>query len=552
LGSAFNKFWSPSTSGAIFAAPPQIAYTTEARSNYESWLSENMLTYTHSFGKNNINALADYSAQKYNYNYNYIYAFGFPDDKINTLNAATNFTASSDVEEWTLLSWVGRLNYNYDNKYLSSVSIRRDGSSRFGYNNQYGNFPSISAGWVISQENFMKRFNPISFLKIRGSYGLTGNNNIGNYSSYAAVSNTNYSFNEALANGRSVTSLSNSDLGWEKTSQLDLGLDLALLAGRISFTYDYYNKITANLLYAVNVPQESGYSNIATNVGEFRFWGHEFSVNTFNLTGIFKWKTNFNISFDRNIVAKLGINNAPIYGAYTITKVGAPIGQFYGYVFNGIYMNQADFDNSPKNVTSAVGSVKYKDISGPNGVPDGIIDANDQTAIGNPNPNYIYGMTNTFNYKDFDLNIVIAGSEGNKIMNQVEEYTQNLDGPFNVLKNVANRWKSVSDPGAGLLPSCEAGTTALARATNSRWVENGSYLTVKNITLGYNMPIKNKGFIIRSARFYVSIQQAFVFTKYSGANPEVSSNGSDPLNLGVDQTAYPVPRTCTIGVNIGL
>lgn len=546
LGSSFFKRWSPSTVGGIFAPPPQTTYAIEDKTNYYSWLTENTLTYKTSIGKHNLDLLAGYTSQKFKSDYNHIYAYNFPDDRIQSINAAASSIASGDVQEWTLLSYVGRINYNYDGKYLLSAAIRRDGSSRFGPNTRYGNFPSVSAGWLVSEENFMKNIAAISQLKIRGSYGVTGNNNIGNYSYYAGVTASNYAFNGTLAPGKSVTSLANDDLGWEKTKQVDIGLDLSLLQGRISFTYDYYSKSTSNLLYSVDVPLESGYSNIVTNVGEFKFWGHEFTIATQNLKGGFTWNTDFNISFNKNKVIKLGLTDAPIYGDYTITKVGEPIGQFYGYVFEGVYMNQADFDKSPKHASSTVGTVKMKDVDG-----DGDVDANDQTIIGNPNPKFIYGITNSLAYKNFDLSFIISGSVGNDIINGVQEFTQNLDGVFNVTKNVANRWRSESDPGDGIHPRVVVGTP-LARFHNSRWVSNGSYLAVKNITLGYNLPIKNNQYFIHNARLYASVQQAFVFTNYEGANPEVNINGSNPLNQGVDLSAYPVPRTFTVGVNIGL
>jgi TonB-linked SusC/RagA family outer membrane protein len=552
-GNYKQNFFIPSTSGYIFDPPPRRTEASITTNSYYSWLSENTLNYINTFNlKHNIEVLAGYSTQQYQSPNEYMYGSGFPDDKVKTLNAASsNFNINEDFNEWTLLSYIGRINYNFNRKYYLSASIRRDGSSRFGSNNKWGNFPSLSAGWVLSDESFFPKQQWVSYIKLRASYGLTGNNNIGNYTYYAGVQNSNYVFNNVLSNGRSTNSLGNQNLGWEKTKGTDIGIDFGFLKDRITLAYDYYYKITSNMLYNVKVPQASGYSSIMTNIGEFKIWGHEFFVSSKNLVGKLKWNTDFNITFNRNKVMKLGTQNAPIGGEYdnpSITMVGQPIGMLHGFIFDGIYKNQAEFDAAPHYATSAVGTVRYKDISGPDGVPDGIIDNFDTGIIGNPNPKFILGMTNTFSYKKFDLSVIISGSYGNDIMNRALEYTQNLDAVFNLTKDVANRWRSPENPGDGLHPTTNTGTP-LARYDNSRWVSDGSYLTLKNITFGYTIPFKNSTYF-EKLRIYGSIQQAFVFTKYNGANPEVSSNGDNPLYLGIDFTTYPVPRTFTFGVNV--
>jgi len=335
---------------------------------------------------------------------------------------------------------------------------------------------------------------------------------------------------------------------------LDIGLDLGLFKNRISITYDYFHKITDNMLYNVPVAQESGFSSVEANVGKFLFHGNEFGITSQNLTGALKWSTNFNISFIRNKILNLGPygNNLPTQTNGTnIEEVGQPIGSFYGYKDIGIYENAQDFANSPKYLSggslyaSAVGTVKFADIN-----HDGVIDQNDRTIIGNPNPKFTFGMTNNLSFKNFDFSVALAGSYGNDIMNRTLEYIQNLDGVFNVTANVADRWKSPTDPGAGVIPRILVGD-ALFRTANSHWVSDGSYLTVKNIALGYTIPhTENK--YIRSIRLYGSIQQAWVFTKYNGANPEVSAYGTNGLNQGVDYTSYPVPRTISAGINMNL
>ena len=549
----FNNFV-PSTSGNVNVAMPRASGDlTQTNTQFLTWLSENIATYEKDFTDHHLDVTAGFTAQKFRSDMNNVLATNFPNDKVRTLSAATAFTPTSEIQEWSLLSYLARVNYNFKGKYLLSASIRRDGSSRFGKDNKWGSFPSVSAGWVISDESFMADVRPVSLLKIRSSYGVTGNNNIGNYTYYANVGATgsngtnNYVFDGKLAAGNNVTTLSNSTLGWEITHQFDFGIDLGLFNNRLSFAYDYYTKKTDGLLFNVQVPTYTGFSNFQTNIGTFKFWGHEFTISSKNLNKGLKWNTDFNISFLKNRVEKLGTANAFLGGGTNrnITMVGQPIGMLWGYVNNGVYMNQEDYNNSPKFQTSNVGTVKMKDVNN-----DGVVTVDDRAIIGNPNPDFIFGVSNNFVYRNFDLNIVAAGSVGNDIMNTALEYTNNLDGVFNVAKSVAGRWRSEQDPGDGIHPRTLAGTTGLFRNSNSLWVTSGSYLTIKNIAFGYTFPvntIKN----VKILRLYASVQQAFVFTKYKGSNPEVNSGGENPLSQGIDVGAYPVPRTFTFGFNVG-
>ncbi|HEX8018677.1 TonB-dependent receptor [Mucilaginibacter sp.] len=553
-GQAVYNNFTPSTNGGFFnpgsLTDASRIHATTSNNLYFSWLWENTVNYKKSLGKHNFEALIGYTSQYFRNEGSSINASNFPDNLVQTINAASTFTATGSVEEFTLLSYVARLNYNFSNKYLLSAAIRRDGSSRFGTDRRYGNFPSVSAGWVASDEDFMKSFKTVSNLKFRASYGTIGNNNIGNYTQYATVVGTNYPFNNSLANGRSIAGLNNTLLGWETSKEADFGIDLGILNNRISFSYDYYNKITDNLLYSVDIPISSGFFNYTTNVGKLKFWGHEFNISTKNLVGEFKWNTNFNISFNKNKVLALGTANAAIYGDLTITQVGQPLGQFYAYKFDGIANNQAEFDAAPKYPGMEVGMARFKDING-----DGQItfDNRDKEVLGNPSPKFVYGMTNSFAYKNFDLSVVVAGQYGNKLANRIEPFTENLDGAFNVTRDVANRWRSPTDVGDGRYGKDISGTTGYERDNaSSRLLYDASFLTVKNVTLGYTVPVKNNKYI-HSVRLYASGQQLFVFTKYPGANPEASGdaygNQASPLNLGSDYSNYPVPRTITFGAN---
>ena len=561
IGSENHFYFQPSTAGRAFSAAPNSinANLSDANNRYYSWLWENTASYAKKLGDHSFDVLAGFTAQRFRSDYSAISGSNFADDRVQTIDAAlVKNNPTQDIQEWSMVSFLGRINYNYKEKYLLSASIRRDGSSRFGADNRWGNFPAISAGWLVNEENFMKSIKWLSMFKVRASYGVTGNNNIGNYTQYNVISNSNAVFGSTVASGIRVTNLGNVELGWEKTSEADLGVDLSFLNNRITFTYDYYNKVTRDLLYSLSVPRESGFSNFMGNVGKLKFWGHEFSVNSHNLTGEFRWDTNFNISFsDNKVLALSGLSDQLVaYTGFvsTITKVGGRIGQFYGMVQEGVYKDQADYDNSPKAVDSEVGTIKFRDVN-----EDGKITydevGGDKTEIGNPLPKFTYGLTNNFYFKNFDLSVLCTGSYGNKIATPMEQGMTNLDGLFNVLKEVKDRWRSPENPGAGKYGKTTGGTGRERDQFHSRYVKDGSYFMIKNITLGYTLP-KNTIKFVSSLRVYASVQQPFVFTKYKYGNPEVGTNfdGSTPSSLlqGIDYSTYPVPRTFTLGLNLSL
>jgi TonB-linked SusC/RagA family outer membrane protein len=556
-------FWfNPSTATAnINVAIPTVAVSI--RDNYTdlSWLNENIATYSKTVNDHNFEALLGFSNQQFRHDRARIQADTYADDRIPTIQGAINVNRGgtySRVEEWTLTSLFSRLTYNYKGKYLFTAAVRGDGSSRFGADNRWGIFPSTSVGWVLSDEEFLNTNSTISFTKLRASYGVTGNNNIGNYTSYARVNNTvNAVFGETVAPGAAVISLNNPNLGWETTSQFDIGLELGLWDDRVQFSYDYYRKMTTNLLYAVQIPQEAGFGNFNDNIGKIRFWGHEFAVNTINTTGAFRWTTNFNLSVNRNIVEELAEGIDRVYGSFHITQVGKPFGQFYGLIKDGYYMNEEDLNSSPQVPgRSTVGSIKLRDING-----DGIItyggDNDDRAIIGNPFPSFTYGIVNNFTWKNFDASITASGSEGNQLWMRHLYSTANLDGVFNMVRKANDRFRSPENPGEGLFGTTVGGgnVTGVERDWNSsHFVFDASYFTIRNITIGYTF--KNLGKSVKSARVYASGQNMWVFTPYwGGSNPEVSmqgDGGGDGGNLspGVDFSSYPVPRTITFGANI--
>lgn len=549
----FNQFFGTMFGIGLNAAPlpraPTASTASNSSYNYISWLNENTATYNLKIKDHSIDLLAGYSAQKWTRNFRSVSGSNFAGDAVPWISGAAVTTGSTNQEAWSLASAFGRINYDFRGKYLLTGTIRQDGSSRFGENKKYGTFPSVSAGWILSEESFFPKGNAISYMKLRGSYGTTGNFNIGNYLQVANITNTNYVFGGTLTPGLSITTLGNKDLTWEVSKQADLGLELNLLHDRLTFTYDYYNKNTEGMLFLTSLPVASGYTGVQYNVGKFRMWGHEFQLSSRNLTGPLSWTTDFNISFNDNKVISLPPNTpfvggGAMYAGFNRSVVGHHIGEFYGYVFDGIYRTQEEYNKQPKYATSVVGSARMRDVNG-----DGVITPDDRTLIGNPNPKYIFGITNTLRYQNFDFTVIASGQAGNQVMNvNVQDY-HNIDGVFNMSRDMLNRWRSPTDQGDGKTPSTRGGSTELYRLANSSWVSNGDYLTIRNITLGYTLK-PNAFKYLKSARLYASVQQAFVFTKYTGQNPEANIGRDDAVGTyGQDLSTFPVPRTFMIGAN---
>ena len=570
-GMTRNRFI-PSTSIGGFNALPMenpppgnnTALGQTTVNNDYSWLNENTLTYQQRFGgEHSLGLLGGFTIQRSTGFSSDMVGRDFPDNSVTYLSAATRFTTNtSSFNAWTMASFLGRLNYSYKDRYLLQATIRRDGSSRFGDRNKWGTFPSVGAGWIASDEPFLRNVPHLSLLKLRATFGLTGMNEIGNYTTIAGIGNANYTFSGSLAPGKVQNSLGNQGLAWERNRQLDIGIDLGLFNDRINVSYDYYNKLTEGLLFVLPVPQSSGFSTVQDNLGDIRQWGHEVVVSTRNMTGKLKWNTDFNISFNRNIVKRIGLNNISFADQPTTTLseftdyrtlVGKPVGQFYGYIFDGIFKNQAEADAGPKyygtgsTTLSQAGTVRFKDLNG-----DGKITfPDDQTVIGDPNPKFIFGLSNSFQYKNFDLNIAVSGTYGNKLKNGMQESTYNLDGVFNGPPELLDRWRSESDPGNGRVARTLANTTAAYRTDNTLFIHNASHLTINNITLGYMLK-KFRTPYIKTFRVYASAQNAYIFTSYPG-NPEVSSGGlAFVTQQGQDFGAYPLQRTFTFGLNLGL
>lgn len=536
--------------------PPSVATGTAYSDQTTSWLFNQVLEYNKTFNSDhNVGVLVGMESTRLNTQSSNATGSAYPNDLVETLNASapgSTTTATSSIVETSTVSYFARINYSYKNKYLLNLSVRRDGSSIFGPDKRWGSFPAISAGWRLKEENFLQNIEVLSEAKVRASYGLSGNNAFGNYYPYAALLSTdNYVFNNILANGLRASSPENRELRWEKNQQFDIGIDLGFFNNRLYITADYYNRITKDLLLSVNVPTITGFSTVVQNIGKMQNRGWEFSASSRNLTGAFTWTTSANLSFNRNKVLALGPTGDPIrstsgVGETNITMIGQPIGSFYGYIQTGVFMNQADLNATPHDATAKPGDVKYADVTG-----DKKITADDRTIIGNNQPDFIYGLTNSFSFKGFDLNIAIQGTQGGEILNLSRRFFENLEGNQNQLTTVLNRWRSESNPGDGVTPRANARTTGQNNAVSSRWVEDGSYLRIQNVTLGYRLPASVINRLkLQQVRVYLSAQNLYTWTKYLGYNPEVS-NYEGPLTGGVDYGSFPLARTISAGINIG-
>jgi TonB-linked SusC/RagA family outer membrane protein len=549
----------PSTLGVQFTAPPRVPVANYVENNFVNWLTEQSATYDRTFGDHHLQLLGAFSAQAQRQIGGNFNGTNFPNDDISTLNAAALITGSTDAQRWGLISYVSRLNYDFaDGKYLASAAIRRDGSSRFAPQNRWGVFPSASVGWRLNEESFLKSVSWLNDLKLRVAYGQTGNNDLGNYSYVGQVGISDYINNNALASGRTLNTLGNPDLGWEKTQEIDAGFDLALFNNRVSFTVDAYNGVTKDLLLNVEIPQSSGFGTVTKNTGRVRNRGLEVGMHTLNLMrGSFQWSSDVNVAMNRNVVLALGSNNAPIRSGASgeaspthITMVGHPVGMFYGYVFQGLYKDSADIARSGAFAGAIPGNVKYKDVNG-----DGTITAiSDFEIIGNPYPDATFGINNNLKLGRWDVSVLMSGQLGGSRMEGFFQDVHNIDGVFNVSPDVANRWRSPQQPGDGMHPTT-AGVSrgrVLYRDVSSLWVHDATNLNVRNVTLRYNIPDRFAWAAVRNANVYVGIQNALLISNYP-MNPEVTNYNRQvgALTPGYDAIAYPLARTFTIGTQFG-
>jgi TonB-linked SusC/RagA family outer membrane protein len=505
-----------------------------------TWLIENTLSYNFKINNNqSLNLLAGTTQQKYDYTKTYQEKTGYSSNTITTLDgASTTIGNSSDAAQWSMSSFIGRAAYDFGSKYLLTASVRRDGSSRFGPNKRWGTFPSVSAAWRISGEKFMDKTKAyLDDLKLRVGYGLVGNQPAGYYEYFAKeTAGGAYPFPQGAISSISLSSSGNKDLKWELTSQTNAGIDATLFNSRVTLALELYYKKTKDLLLAKTVASQTGFTSQMGNIGTVRNKGFEISLSTRNLVDKFKWNTDINFSINKNKVVDL--NSSVYYTGYvyersnaSIIKEGEPIGSFYGKISEG--------------VDPATGNIVYKKDENGHDI---------ETIIGCAQPKFTYGISNTFAYKNLALSIFLQGVYGNDILNATRIETEGMENYKNQSTAVLGRWKKVGD--LTDIPAAVPSSTSNS-AVSTRFIEDGSFLRVKSVTLSYNL--KNdflKKAEIGLVKFYVTGQNLLTFTHYSGYDPELSFGGSSSdaqtanTALGIDYGTYPQPRTIIFGMNI--
>jgi TonB-dependent starch-binding outer membrane protein SusC len=555
----------------------------------QTWLNENILTYQTDIRKEHfINAIAGFTMQSSNIDSYSMQTTNIPNESLGLagMSQGTPGVLSSALSEWTMMSYLSRVNYNYKSKYYLTASFRADGSSKFAKGNRFGYFPSASAAWTFTEEDFVQPLIPVlNSGKLRLSWGQTGNNRVGDYDTYATLlilqqNQGNYSTPTAIMSGvypynnnennlgAVPGGLPNKSLKWETTAQTNIGTDLSFLNDRVSVTVDWYSKITSDLLLMATLIPSSGYGSAMKNIGKVQNNGLEFTLNTVNIQRKnFKWSTNFNIAFNRNKVLELAENQETLLtnGYFDqqfvtpnyVARIGYPIGMMYGYLFEGTYkMEDFLYDGSTYKLKSGIpyyaseantqpGFPKYTDINN-----DGVIDAKDQTMIGRGDPIHIGGLTNNFTFGRFDLSIFLQWSYGANIMNANRLMFESSYGrrrDLNQFAAFADRW--TFDNQDSDIPRANSSSSNLL--ISSRIVEDGSFLRLKTVSMGYNVdPKVTRKLKISNARIYMSAQNLFTLHNYSGYDPEVSIRNSSALTPGLDFSAYPRAMSINAGVNL--
>lgn len=548
-----------STANRAFYWPKQThrgnSKNGEANQRYRkdvSYLNENILTYNKVLGDHSFNVVGGYTWQIFHYKHFEASSTGYSTDLYlaNNLGAGTTYgQPGSNRSQNQLASYLGRLNYIYKDRYLFTLTARADGSSKFGANNKWSFFPSFAVAWRASEEAFLREVDWLSNLKVRASYGKTGNQNIDNYKSLAMLGTMNYALGGVLNSGVGPNNIPNPDLKWETTASTDVGLDIGLFNNRLSLVVDYYYKKTTDLLWNISTPSSVGFGSIFKNIGSLENKGLEITLGADVFTGEFKWNTQMNWSRNRNKVLEIPGYTPSTQGTLSghlkvngsWLEPGLPVGVWNLLKYDGVFQDQAQLEAGPRSsANDKLGDARFVDKNG-----DGKINyTDDRMIVGDPNPDFIYGWTNNFSFKGFDFSVYLQGSYGNDIIN-IQRAETNISGPWgNQRREILNRWT----------PTNTNTNVPRARVTvdplllQSDWlIEDGSYMRVKTMTLGYTFG--NVRFM-NSLRLYVTGQNLFTITNYSGFDPEVNSQGNSNLQLGVDYNAYPSAKAVLFGVNI--
>lgn len=542
----------------VSRAQQLTALTSGSYNSYrkQTLVNENTLTYNFTYkGVHDITALAGHS-----YNQDKVDRVtmssngGFNSNSITTLNAALAVNGNTTEARNVLISYFGRLNYSYLDRYIFSASIRRDGSSRFGANTKWGNFPSLSAAWRISEEKFMQPFTFVSDLKLRSSWGKSGNYNIGDYSTIPLLGVYNYTFNGTGASGQAPSGIPNPDLTWEQAETFDVGLDFGFLNNRFTASFDYYTRRNSDLLLNVPIPAGTGFTSVLSNAGKVKNNGWEIELTSRNMTGKLNWTTTANFSHNANKVVELagGQTQILIPSAFdinhSILRVGQPMYSIYVVKMIGILSAKDIQDGVARYGNEVEGDPKYEDFN-----KDGVIDANDRQIVGQPTPKYTWGFTNTFRYKGFDLSVFVQGQNGGHVYSLLGRAINRTGQGFtdNALGTYRNRWRSAADPGDGMVSKVYS---TFGRIKNTDWMYSSNYVRVRNISLGYDLGGAIKLKQINGARLYLTLENFFGHDKYLGGfNPEANNtdvSGSSTFPEPGDYGGMPLPRSLIFGLNI--
>lgn len=528
------------------------------------WLLENTLTYNPNLGDtHHLTLLAGQSMQASDRYTAGASTKGFGSNAVPYLGGGSSILdlPYSYADQWSLLSFFGRATYDYDGRYLAQVSLRADGTSRFSTQNRFGYFPAVSLGWNVAKEAFFPQNTALSTFKVRASFGANGNQEIYTYQRFPTFGpGANYQGSgSAILSGISPNNIGNDALKWETTYQYNGGLDIGAFNNRLTFTFDIYNKRTKDLLLSVPIPVSTGASSLSVlqNVGSVENRGIEIGLSTTNVQAEnngFGWTTSFNVSGNRNRILDLGqqVSDAGVSAdrtilstGYTISQVGSPLGAFYGYRTAGIIQSNAEGQNAPTQNGNRpqAGDIRFVDLNG-----DGVIDPKDQTIIGNPNPKAFAGVTNNFSYKGLELSVFFQGSFGNEIYNQTRQILESQSDPLNQTTRVLNHW-SPTNTNTDVPRPVRNDPNGNNRFSN-RWLEDGSYVRLKNLTLAYNVPAAlSQHAALKNVRVYLTAQNLVTWTRYTGYDPEVSADPFSTTGFGRDYGVYPQSRTYTVGLN---
>ena len=528
---------------------------TEETSRYKSdnksftYLWDNYFLFDHTFAeKHRVGLMAGMSAQWNTNDYLNAQKNVFMFDNVHEMdNGEEMYAIGGNETEWALLSYMARVNYSYEDRYLLTATIRRDGSSRFGKKHRWGTFPSVSVAWRASQEKWFPKNDYINDLKVRAGYGVTGSQaSVGNYSYLASYNTSVYPFGISSGNQTALVSstLANPYIHWEEVAQTNIGFDASLFNSRVMFSFDAYLKETRDMLVKASIPITSGFEDTTTtytNAGKVRNQGIEMSLHTINLTGELGWETNVTATYNKNKIKDLN-SDVPYYinqinNSYvTMLAKDYPINVFYGYVTDGIFQNQSEVNTHAVQPGAEPGDIRFRDLNN-----DGVINDSDRTVIGNPNPSWLFSMNNSLSYKGFELSVFLQGIAGNKIYNANNIDNTGMAAAYNQTTDVLKRWQGEGTSNS--MPRAVFGDPNQNTRESDRFVENGSYLRLKNITLSYTFP---KQWLqkaqIENARLSLSCENVATITGYSGFDPEVGING-------IDQNRYPISRTFSLGLN---